>query len=67
MVPKWRKDELTLKVFYNLSQREKEEYLELLEGMDTEHWGDTDIHILNFHSKEKINLNKNQEQNDCTN
>jgi hypothetical protein len=52
MRPRWRKDELSLKVFYNLSQQEKEKYLELLEGMDPEYWGDTDIHILNFHSKQ---------------
>jgi hypothetical protein len=46
----WRKDELSLKEYRQLSSTEKEEYLTLLQGLKEEELSTNDEYILNQYS-----------------
>jgi hypothetical protein len=54
----WRKDELSLKEFRQLSSTEREEHLTLLQGLKPEELSTNDIYILNQYSVVIINNNK---------
>ena len=44
---KYRKDELSMKEFYNLSQEDKDEYLLLVKGLKEEERSSMDIILIN--------------------
>ena len=44
---KYRKDEITMKEFYNLSQQDKDEYLLLVKGLKEEERSSMDIILIN--------------------
>ena len=46
---KYRRDELSLKEFYNLSSTDKEEYIFLLKGLKPEILGTNDQYVLQFY------------------
>jgi hypothetical protein len=50
---KWRKDEISMKDFYQLSKAEKEEYILLILGLPLSERGTSDEIILNNFSKLK--------------
>ena len=47
---KWRRDELSLKQFRQLTSTEREEYLFLLKGLDINILGTNDEYILTFYT-----------------
>jgi hypothetical protein len=55
---KWRKDELSLKQFYNLSSTDKEEYIFLLKGLKPEVLGTNDEYVLRLYSTQENKFDK---------
>lgn len=61
---KWREGEISLKSFYELKSKEKEEYIQLLEKLPEQELSSADIHILKFYSKKKNNFISIQDELD---
>jgi hypothetical protein len=53
--PKWREGSILVKDFYKLNLIEKKEYIESILLVPVEDRGDSDVYILHFFNKKKLN------------
>jgi len=54
----WRKDELSLKEFYQLSRKQKDEYIEHLLSFDESQLSTNDEYVLKYYAPEQLVVNK---------